>query len=51
VIVAVTAGGRYLAVMVQEDPLDDENPWDVVAARDLPARDVPGYERLLRRRP
>jgi hypothetical protein len=34
VIVAATAVGRYLAVMVQEDPIDDEDDtWDVVAAR------------------
>lgn len=51
VIVGVTDVGRYIAVMVQEDPNDDEDTWDVVAARDLPDKDVPGYERLLRRRP
>lgn len=52
VIIAATAAGRYLVVMVQEDPLDDEDDvWDVVAARELPAADVPIYERLLRRRP
>ena len=51
-IVAPTAAGRYLVVMVQEDPVDDEDDtWDVVAARELPAGDVPAYERLLRRRP
>lgn len=52
VIVAATVAGRYLVVMVQEDPIDDEDDtWDVVAARELPAEDVPAYERLLRRRP
>jgi len=51
VIVSSTDAGRYIAVMVQEDPLDDEDTWDIVAARDLPDKDVPEYERLLRRRP
>ena len=52
VIVAATAAGRYLAVMVQEDPIDAEDEtWDIVAARELPAADVPTYERMLRRRP
>lgn len=51
VIVGATDVGRYIAVMIQEDPNDDEDTWDIVAARDLPDRDVPEYERLLRRRP
>jgi len=50
VVVAMTAGGRCLVVMVQEEPQDDEDGWDVVAAREVPLQDVPGYERLLRRR-
>jgi len=51
VIVAATAGGRYVAVMVAEDPSDDGGSSAVVAARELPPHDVPAYERLLRRRP
>jgi hypothetical protein len=51
VVVGATAAGRYIAVMIQEDPNDDEDIWDIVAARDLPDKDVPTYEQLLRRRP
>jgi hypothetical protein len=51
VVIAATEAGRFLAVLIQEDPNDEDDTWDIVAARELPTQDVPTYDRLLRRRP
>jgi hypothetical protein len=48
VIIGVTDAGRYLVVIVEEDPNDEPDSWDVVAARELPEA---VYEQILRRRP
>ena len=51
VIIGATDAGRYIVVLVQEDPNDEPDSWDIVAARSLPAEQAAVYERLLRRRP
>lgn len=51
VIIGATDAGRYIVVMVQEDPNDEPGSWDVVAVRELPEAQVAVYEQIRRRRP
>jgi hypothetical protein len=47
VVIGATERGRFLVVLVQEDPHDEDDSWDIVAARDLPEEQVEAYRRLI----
>ena len=49
VVIGVTEANRFIVVLVREDPDDELEGWDIVAARDLPEEQIPVYEGLLRR--